>query len=227
MKKCPKCDIAHIKEGKFCSRICANSRGPRSESFKIKVREKLTGRKRPQISERMSGDNHPKRRGKNLPPIQIKECLQCNNTFKTNGNSKFCSRICWQENTKMQRTAWENYKQACAFKFNVYDFPRRFDISLIEQHGWYKASNRGNNLNGISRDHMISVRYGFENAINPKIISHPANCKLVHHVENQKKRAKCTITLQELINEISKFESQWRNGNASGCNPEGPGSIPG
>ena len=74
---------------------------------------------------------------------------------------------------------------------------------------------------------MISVRYGFENAISPEIISHPANCKLIRHIENQEKRTKCTLTLQELITKIAEFESQWRNGNASGCNPEGPGSIPG
>lgn len=36
MKICPKCNINHDKLGKFCSRSCANSRGPRSELTKSK-----------------------------------------------------------------------------------------------------------------------------------------------------------------------------------------------
>ena len=43
MKKCPKCNKDHEKPGKFCSRSCANSRGPRTEDFKRKVSEKLSG----------------------------------------------------------------------------------------------------------------------------------------------------------------------------------------
>lgn len=41
MKLCPKCQAKHSKSGAFCSRKCANSRGPRSEDFKSKVRLKL------------------------------------------------------------------------------------------------------------------------------------------------------------------------------------------
>lgn len=46
MKICPKCGFEHSKSGKFCSRSCANSRGPRTEAFKITVSEKLKGRLR-------------------------------------------------------------------------------------------------------------------------------------------------------------------------------------
>ena len=34
MKTCPKCNNIHSKDGTFCSRSCANSRGPRSLEFK-------------------------------------------------------------------------------------------------------------------------------------------------------------------------------------------------
>ena len=43
-KSCPKCSAEHIKSGIFCSRKCANSRGPRNEDFKEKVRFKLKGK---------------------------------------------------------------------------------------------------------------------------------------------------------------------------------------
>ena len=36
MKYCPKCNAEHSKQGIFCSRQCANSRGPRSEDTKEK-----------------------------------------------------------------------------------------------------------------------------------------------------------------------------------------------
>lgn len=47
MSICPKCQSLHEKPGIFCSRKCGNSRGPRTEDFKQKVRKKLIGRKNP------------------------------------------------------------------------------------------------------------------------------------------------------------------------------------
>lgn len=41
MKTCPKCQITHTKSGLFCSRSCANSRGPRSDEIKTRIRNKL------------------------------------------------------------------------------------------------------------------------------------------------------------------------------------------
>lgn len=41
MKSCPKCQTNHSKPGVFCSRVCANSRGPRTDEFKEIVRAKL------------------------------------------------------------------------------------------------------------------------------------------------------------------------------------------
>lgn len=46
--KCETCNKEHqgvYGSGRFCSRGCSNSRGPRTEEFKIKVSNKLLGRK--------------------------------------------------------------------------------------------------------------------------------------------------------------------------------------
>jgi hypothetical protein len=43
-KICPKCNKSHSLNGKFCSRSCANSRGPRTEEFKKKVSTKMKGK---------------------------------------------------------------------------------------------------------------------------------------------------------------------------------------
>jgi hypothetical protein len=73
MNVCPKCNKEHEKPGKFCSRSCANSRGPRTEDFKRKVSEKLK-----------------------IYPEKIYNCEICNQEFKKSSKYKnrFCSLIC-------------------------------------------------------------------------------------------------------------------------------------
>ena len=89
------------------------------------------------------------------------------------------------------------------------DFPDEFDFDLIKKFGWYKAKNRGNNLNGVSRDHMFSVSEGFKQNIDPYLISHPANCKLIIHNDNQKKKHNSSITLEELKLKIKNWDLKY------------------
>lgn len=98
------------------------------------------------------------------------------------------------------------FRQLCEFKFSLNDYPDKFDFKLIEQYGWYKAKNRGDNLGGVSRDHMYSVKDGYINNVDPKIIAHPANCKLVRHYDNSKKKDKSSITLEELKKRIEEWK---------------------
>ena len=101
------------------------------------------------------------------------------------------------------------YRIQCAFTFSLKDYPDEFDFGMIEQYGWYKAKNRGDNLNGISRDHMYSVKDGFLNKVDPKILSHPANCKLVRHNDNVSKGSKSTITLEQLLKRIDLWNAKY------------------
>lgn len=105
-----------------------------------------------------------------------------------------------------KKTGLKRYRQLCEFKFNVYEYPNHFPLDLLKINGWYKAKNNGDNPNGICRDHMISVKYGFINNIDPSIISHPANCKLITHQENVTKNANSSITLSELLERIKNWE---------------------
>ena len=81
---------------------------------------------------------------------------------------------------------------------------------MIKQYGWYKAKNHGNNLNGVSRDHMYSVKDGFINNVDPKIISHPANCRLLCHSKNASKGAGSCISLDELLCRIEKWNKKYK-----------------
>ena len=71
--------------------------------------------------------------------------------------------------------------------FNIFNFKDSFDLELVNKIGWYSPSNKGNNLDGVSKDHMYSVKDGFINNISPNIIRHPVNCVLMKHSDNNKK----------------------------------------
>ena len=101
------------------------------------------------------------------------------------------------------------YSYQCRFTFSISEYPELFKNAsdLIKKHGWYAASNRGNNLKGCSRDHLYSISDGFKNNVDPKIMSHPMNCQIIPHQANQSKNKKSLITLEELLERIKKFEN--------------------
>ena len=112
-------------------------------------------------------------------------------------------------NWNPNRASLDKYRVDCYFKFSVYDFPDEFDLGLIEKHGWYSASNRGNNVGGISRDHMVSVKYGWENSIDASLIAHPANCRLLKHGDNVRKYTRNSISLEELQQRILTWNKKY------------------
>ena len=67
-----------------------------------------------------------------------------------------------------------------------------------------------NNLKGISRDHIFSVKSGYLLAVDPEIISHPANCRLIKQSENSSKNCKNGISLSQLLSRIETWESKYK-----------------
>ncbi len=156
-------------------------------------------------------DSNSKKTYKILRPAQ---CSKCNITFNF-----LCSRThtlvnikcenCRKSRRVLDSTKLQDYRLLCNFKFGIKDFPEEFDFSLITQYGWYKPTNRGNNLTGVSRDHMVSVRYGFDNSIDPKIISHPANCRIIKHSDNVSKGINNYITISQLLDKINNWDNKY------------------
>ncbi len=204
-KNCPKCGnkfnveraihngVPHIKlkEKKFCNRKCANGHVVSNET-KEKISTSLTG------TEQNPNRKFPYRKNYNKKIICY--CKKCGKELSKNCKTGLCWD-CWIPN----KNSYQDYKNKCQFKFNVYDYPNKFDLSLIDKYGWYLAFNRGNNLKGVSRDHVISINYGFKHNISSEIISHPANCKLILQNENSSKHVKCGMTLRELKKLIDNF----------------------
>lgn len=191
---CDKTIDIEYREGKkkakyFCSRSCANSRGPRSKETKAKISEALKAKAKTKIT---------------------KQCLYCGDEFiPKKPHRKYCSNKCRGASQRKTDDSLITYRKRASFDFNLADYPEEFSFDLIEEHGWYSASNRGNNLNGVSRDHMVSVKFGYENNIDPSIIGHPANCRLMRHNDNVSKNEGCSITLEELKVRIEKWNNKY------------------
>lgn len=161
------------------------------------------------IGRVMTEESNKKRRDKLIKNILI-NCKNCNKEFLKKRRRLFCSNICRTEYDRKDMDEYQLYKSECQFKFSLNDFPDEFDFSMVEKYGWYKAKNRGDNLNGVSRDHKLSIREGFDLGVDPKIISHPANCQLMSHNDNVSKNKKSDITEEKLKSLIKEWDKKYK-----------------
>lgn len=155
----------------------------------------------------------------NTKPIEIKICEWCNKEFETKKHhQRFCCKECavkhrnykyYSDSDPDEYLLKKLYKHCCDFKFALNEFPEEFDFEMINKYGWYKAKNRGNNLNGISRDHIYSKIKALENWIDPYIISHPANCQLLRHNDNISKYIGCDLTFEDLVSKIKDWHNKY------------------
>ena len=136
-----------------------------------------------------------------------KYCKECEGVISyVKRDQVFCDIDCKRKYDRRNMSKYQIYWQECQFKFNLKEYPDEFDFSLIEQHGWYSPTNKNNNLDGVSRDHILSIRDGFEMKIDPEIISHPANCQLLKHTDNISKNRKSDVTIEELMSKIERWD---------------------
>ena len=154
----------------------------------------------------------PRKRGptavEKFPYSKIKFILcKHTNQYYSNKNPDGSTR----KSSPYIKTIKEQYSASARFRFNVYHYPEEFDLSLIEQHGWYtcpglKRKGQPKNISGVSRDHIISISYGFANNIDPQIIAHPANCRIMIHLDNKIKHNKCDLTIEQLLEKIYNWD---------------------
>lgn len=186
---------------RFCSRSCANSR-----IRTIETREK--------VSKTLTGVRFVNGERVVIEPSRCKQCGCIISSKLVQNHRTFCSDECrriyvMNNKNRAHESSIQKYRKACAFTFSLKAFPEEFDFHLVETYGWYSAKNRKNNLNGVSRDHMYSVKEGYKNKVSPLLLSHPANCKLMLQIDNGRKHDKCTITLDELKQRIKEWEAKY------------------
>jgi len=188
IKKCIKCDkyfeierkikkdgkqYIDKKEKKYCSRTCANSHIQTDE-----------------IKEKIRKNSNPWNKGN-------KRTCDCGNKIQYSNKTGKCNKCLIL--IKKKPYDKNSYKYQCRFSFDIYSYPGRFDLSLVNKYGWFKPTNyKEPNLNGVSLDHMYSIDEGYKNKIDPEIIKHPANCALMLHRDNKKKGTNSSITIEEL-----------------------------
>jgi hypothetical protein len=185
------------RESEYCSKICS------------KKTINMTNRKgmKYTLSENTLDKLNLIREKYNENPKKCKFCME--NLIYEKRVLRYCSTECCKSYRRKDMNDFKIYKAETNFKFSLNDYPDEFDFKLIEKHGWYSPSNKNNNLGGVSRDHMIAVRDGFNLGIDPKLLSHPANCKLMIHNENISKHKTSSINITELLQRIEDFNIKY------------------
>ena len=186
----------------FCSRKCANSR-IMTEDKRLKI---SVGNKKSEKLKIANSIGRGRIRRNNLC-----SCKYCKITYSTLNRKTYCSDECKRKSKIKDYTQLKYYKTAASFKFNLATYKNEFNFGLIDLFGWYKAKNNGDNLGGVSRDHIFSVNEGFKRNINPLILAHPANCRLMIHTDNISKNKKSDITLEDLLEKIKLFDLKYGN----------------
>lgn len=142
-----------------------------------------------------------------------KECLKCKSymTVVPSSNKKYCRKECSPIFLRPppDKNSLAYYRISCKFTFNLSLYPEEFDFELLKKHGYYSPTNKNNNINGVSRDHMFSIRDGFDKKISPEIMKHPANCKLLLHKENISKHKNSSISYEELLEKIKSWDEKY------------------
>jgi hypothetical protein len=194
--KCKECgvsfEVQKCSKMIFCSQTCSGTyngkRRKHSKETKIKIGAALK-----EIASK-------KEKKTKIKKEIIRYCSKCSHQ-RVFGKKTICN------DCKLQY--YDYYRPFCEFVFSLNDYPKEFDLTLINKLGFYSPSNKNNNLSGVSRDHLYSVYDGFKNKVSPDIIKHPANCRLVIHTDNQKKKTKSIISLEELKQKIEEWDKKY------------------
>lgn len=217
-KQCLSCGKIHFKP-KFCSSSCAaqySNKGKTRSSKKTKVGNccicgtGMTMNIRASSSfSKCSSCKHNAKEIQNISGPYTKIFL--NTCYKT--NQPFFAPTYKKYHPKL-KSPRDKYVDKCKFNFALTDYPEWFDLNLIKMYGMYSTpgSRSGvRNLNGVSRDHLLSINDGWNQNVPPEMLSHPANCCLVRHRDNQSKNSKSVITYNELILMIEEFKLTYLN----------------
>lgn len=182
---------------KFCSSSCS---GIHSNRVRIEQGYTMPKESRRSISNKLS---KPKLIIGPYTKIYILTCKFCKLNFISQKSQVRVCKTC-------QPLKYNNNKDKWSFKFNIFDYPDLFDLEQLKNIGWCSfGGKRGGskNLNGLSRDHKVSVNEAKINNYDPYYISHPCNCELMPMSNNNKKKTKSSLTYQELVDIVIAYDS--------------------
>lgn len=208
--KCIECEniisyYENRKQHKFCSQTCARIRDNR-----IRLE---TGWKPPELSDEsrrklsVASSNRPRKKSPKRKAPEFSKVYFCKKCIKFH-NTRRCSS---PTNSRY------NYK----FQFNIYEYPDLFDLELLNKVGFYgTGSKKGGgklNINGMARDHKISITDAIKNNYDSYYITHVLNCELMFQRDNRKKQTKSSITYEELVTAVVEWDNAKSQCNILSC----------
>lgn len=212
MRKCLQCNLDFIpkkKNNKFCSHSCsAKYNNKKKKGIKYNLSEEGLVSLRKSANKNLKNNYTIKKENYYKNP---KKCKYCSQIIPYNKNQIFCNIKCKHNYNKKNLPKYQIYYRKCLFEFSLNEYPDEFNFNLIEKYGWYSPTNKKNNINGVSRDHIYSINEGFKNNIPPEIIKHPANCQLLVHSKNISKNKKSEISINKLKNKIKEWNEKYNN----------------
>lgn len=116
----------------------------------------------------------------------------------------FVSRRFRKYSSAAAREHRQTYRNYCEFKFNPFHYKEMEGYHLLLEFGLYHPLQ---NPQGVSRDHMLSVAEGWKLGVDPEVMKHPANCRLMLHRDNKRKYTRSSINIDELEERISKWNT--------------------
>ena len=191
--KCFNPECENMTKNKFCSCRCSAI-----VCNKNRTKEVYEKQARTLLETKRKNGWSPKENITVPIPRKRRTCSVCGKIEETNG--RFQSETCSYCNDSL------TYRNSCGFTFNLKIYPEEFDLALLTEHGMF---NPKTNQGGVSKDHMVSVGYGKKNQIDPKIMSHPANCRLMLHHDNAKKQSNSSLTYEELLIRIAEWDAKY------------------
>lgn len=125
-------------------------------------------------------------------PNQCEHCEKI--TYSSVRNKRYC-----EEHLEYYINKQKYYK----FTFNIKKYSDLFDLELIKNIGW---NNTKDKIDGLSKDHKISIYDAIKNNYNPYYIKHPLNCEILLQSHNSIKNKKSSITYEELIKLVDEYD---------------------
>ena len=194
------------KENQFCSSSCSAkhnnalmtsaSRQKQQTSLRLYFESKP---KKPRVTAQLS--KSVAKQNKPVDPYQetqysyskVHLCI-CEVTKKS-----FYSQYWRRYSSEAALLERKRYRYACDFTFSPYN-PQLLGYDILLKNGLYHPRK---NLTGVSRDHRFSVADGWSKRVEPSVMSHPSNCRLILHSDNNSKKTKSEISLQQLYDLIN------------------------
>lgn len=109
---------------------------------------------------------------------------------------------------------WVKNNEYKGYKNNVKRHQRKWLNHLKNVDNYDKIGRNGGNSYQI--DHIISKRYGYDNNIDPYVIAHICNLRIITWQENNKKSNSCSMKIHELIELINLYNKRKNSNGAFG-----------